>query len=683
MLSALDEYKEWLEPDGRGGFASGTIGGVRTRRYHALVLTATTPPTGRIVLLSGLDVRVTTQTGEYVLWNHRYTPDYSTKSSRVQIESFIHEPWPRWTFQLDDGTRIQQELFVRHGSGECVVAWRVLDGRRGIKIDARPLLSGRDYHSLHHENAGFNFEARPHEDRVRFEMYAGVPGVTIHHNGRYRHEPVWYRNFEYLAERERGLDCVEDLASPGAIGFELSEGEACVILEATPSAAAAGDRDAGLMATERLARLRLDEHARRQALGSAIARAADAYIVEGTSGTTIIAGYPWFTDWGRDTFIALRGLCLATGRLDDARSILIRWAGTISQGMLPNRFPDAGGSPGTGGDPEYNSVDASLWYVIAAKELLDRTREARHTISREDRLTLIDAIKKIVSGYAAGTRFGIRMDTDGLLAAGVPGVQLTWMDARVGERVITPRIGKPVEIQALWINALAAVAEHDASWQAAHDRALASFRQKLWNEQDQCLFDVVDVDHQPGRCDASMRPNQIFAVGGLPEVLLEPEQARRVVDAVEARLLTPLGLRSLAPGDPAYAARYVGGPEQRDAIYHQGTVWPWLIGPFVEAWVRVRAGDARAITDARCRFLRPLLEHLHDAGLGHVSEIADAESPHFPRGCPFQAWSLGELLRLDRVVISKQAGGQTSMSASSRITSLQRSLPVARPTVGV
>jgi glycogen debranching enzyme len=286
-------------------------------------------------------------------------------------------------------------------------------------------------------------------------------------------------------------------------------------------------------------------------------------------------------------------------------------------------------------------------------EFLERVAGDRTIMSEAQRATLHSAIRGIVDGYAAGTRFGIRMDDDGLLAAGVAGVQLTWMDAKVGDRVITPRIGKPVEIQALWVNALLAAGRLDASRLADAKRATASFVRRFWIAERGHLADVVDVDHVPGTRDETFRPNQIFAIGGLPVPLLAGEQARAVVNAVEARLMTPLGLRSLASDEPGYAPRYEGDSSARDSVYHQGTVWPWLAGPFVEAWLRVRRPTAAAKREARQRFVQPLIEHLAGSGLGHVSEIADAEAPFTPKGCPFQAWSLGELLRLDRTILAE------------------------------
>ncbi|HMJ05168.1 MAG TPA: amylo-alpha-1,6-glucosidase, partial [Chthoniobacterales bacterium] len=351
---------------------------------------------------------------------------------------------------------------------------------------------------------------------------------------------------------------------------------------------------------------------------------------------------PWFSDWGRDTFIALRGLCLATERLEDACNILVEWADLVSEGMLPNRFPDHGH------EPEFNSVDASLWYVIAVGDYLRAVERRPGLTSTIEKLRR--TVEAVLTGYHGGTRFGIRGEDDGLLRAGEPGSQLTWMDARVDGREVTPRIGKPVEIQALWLNALAIGTQFSGHWQPILEKGRQSFIERFWNAEGGFLYDVVDCDHQPGTFDRSFRPNQIFAVGGLPFVLLPEAKARQVVDAVEARLWTPLGLRSLAPGEPGYVGHYGGSVAQRDGCYHQGTVWPWLIGAFVEAWVRVRGHSPEAKAEAGQRFVLPLIEHLKHAGLGHISEIADAEPPHTPAGCPFQAWSLGELLRLDPIL---------------------------------
>jgi predicted glycogen debranching enzyme len=332
----------------------------------------------------------------------------------------------------------------------------------------------------------------------------------------------------------------------------------------------------------------------------------------------------------------MRGLVLATGDLAKASSILCAWADTVSEGMLPNRFPDSGGQP------EYNAVDASLWFIVAVQDFIVATKAKGEACPA----ALPRACEAILRGYTQGTRYRIGMDADGLLAAGTPGLQLTWMDAKTGDHVVTPRIGKPVEIQALWINALKIGGLHwSDTWAQMAQTAQTAFAARFLTSEGG-LFDVVDADHEPGKIDKSLRPNQIFAVGGLPFPLITGDAARRVVDIVEARLLTPLGLRTLSPDDPAYIGQYRGSPTQRDGAYHQGTAWPWLMGAFVDSWLAVRGRTDTAKAEARKRFLPPLMAHLDEAGLGHVSEVVDGDAPHNPGGCPFQAWSLGELIRI-------------------------------------
>jgi predicted glycogen debranching enzyme len=655
---SIDDRTEWLEADGRGGFASGTTAGVRTRRYHALLLTATTPPTGRVVLVNGFDAWAHTPAGSFALSTHRYAPDVLYPDGATHVTAFSNDPWPTWDYELPDGTRLTQEIFVQHGTGAVFVVWTMVRAKGEVAVRARPFLSGRDYHSMHHENGAFHFAADTLNAVVTFRPYDGVPAVSLFSNGEYRRAPDWYRQFLYTAERERGLDDTEDLASPGEFTWSLcGPGEQAVWMF---RADADGPRD-GSTADEVVTLVehaRAAERVRREAFPDVLDHAADAYLVTRGAGRTIVAGYPWFTDWGRDTFIAVRGLCHATGRLADARDILVEWSGAVSEGMLPNRFPDRGEAP------EFNAVDASLWYVVAVQELLQLAVDRAELLSSSQRRALESAVLNIVNGYSSGTRFGIRLDMDGLLAAGVPGVQLTWMDARVGDRVITPRIGKPVEIQALWLNALDVASRLEPTWRQVFERGRRAFLERFWNEELGRLADVVDVDHVAGTRDDSFRPNQILAVGGLPVALVDGARGRRVVDAVEQRLLTPFGLRSLAPGEPGYAPRYEGNSSARDAVYHQGTVWPWLIGPFVDAWVRVRGSTSEARREARTRFVEPLLTHVRTASFGHVSEIADAEAPFAPKGCPFQAWSLGELLRLDRIVLAEPTPAQTALQQS-------------------
>lgn len=639
-MNPVDSYAEWLEADGLGGFASGTVSGIRTRRYHALLLTATTPPAGRMVLANGFDAWVETSGGTFAISSQRYNPDVIHPDGASHIESFEYEPWPRWRYKIDDDIVIEQELFVAKGESAVFISWKLVSpNSENLKLKVRPFLSGHDFHSTHHENGSFRFEAGQNGERVMFRSYDGVPAVVAYSNGQYAHDPTWYRNFLYSEEQARGLDAVEDLAAPGVFEFSLSRKPAVLML------AAEGHAITDIESIEaRHAQVRTIEQARRQYFSSPLERAAGAYLVKRSKGKTLIAGYPWFGDWGRDTFVALRGLCIATGHLEEARDILLQWASTVSEGMLPNRFPDQGEQP------EFNSVDASLWYILAVNDYLLAAKK-QPTLADDCHTELRAAVEAILAGYNEGTRFGIRADRDGLLSAGEHGQQLTWMDARVDGWEITPRIGKPVEIQALWLNALAVGAKFSGRWEAIFEKGRAAFESKFWNDHAGYLADVIDCDHQPGSIDLTFRPNQIFAVGGLPLTLLSKTKARRVVDAVEMLLLTPVGLRSLASGEPGYAPRYQGDSRARDSVYHQGTVWPWLIGPFVEAWARVHGADAVARKKARTRFLPPLYEHLNHAGLGHISEICDAEPPHTLRGSPFQAWSLGELLRLERGVL--------------------------------
>ncbi len=644
MTLRFDPSAEWLEADGLGGFASGTVNGIRTRRYHALLLVATTPPTGRLVLVNGLDATVETTAGVFALTSQRYPGDVVSPDGASHLSDFEPLPWPRWRWRLPDGTEIEHELFVPHRAAVTVLAWRRTAGSGPARLVLRPFLSGRDYHSMHHENPAFRFAAEEREGRVTWRPYDGVPGVVATSNGRYEAAPDWYRRFLYTEERVRGLDCEEDLATPGRFHFDLAAGEAVLLLAAEGSEQAVLAPSAP--AESSLDLLRSSESRRRRRFVTPLHQSASAYLVRRGRGHTLIAGYPWFTDWGRDTFIALRGLCLATGQLEIAREILAEWAGSVSQGMLPNRFPDHGEAP------EFNSVDASLWFVIAVHEYLALAEKQPGSLPLRDQRPLLDACEAILEGYAAGTRFGIRCDGDGLLQAGQRGVQLTWMDAKVGDYVVTPRIGKPVEVQALWLNALRFAGAVEPLFKERFERGLAAFRQRFWSDETGCLHDVVDVDHVPGALDSSVRPNQILAVGGLPMALLEGVRARRVVDVVERELLVPLALRSLSPAASGYAGHYEGDPLRRDGAYHQGTAWPWLLGPFVQAWVRVRGDTPTVRHDARLRFLEPVERHLCEAGLGHVSEILDGDAPFTPRGCPFQAWSLGEVLRLELQVLA-------------------------------
>ena len=620
----MDLEAEWLEADGQGGFASGTVGLLRTRRYHALLLASATPPTGRFVLVNGIEAWIVTQAGRTALTAEAYVDGTVFPDGRVSLRDFQIAPFPSWSFVTADGTAITFTLFCARDDAETILRWTA---DRPIDLFVRPLFSGRDYHALHQRNDAFTFTSEATTAGRIWRPYQGVPPISARGDFVWTEDPLWYYGFSYARERERGLDDGEDLASPGLFSW-------MAVRQATLAFRAERPGGRPFNASEDAERARRERPARDVA--------TDAYLAARADGHTLLAGFPWFTDWGRDTFIAIRGLLIARGRLREASTILLAWSDHVSEGMLPNRFPDAEGQP------EYNAVDASLWFAVAVHELLaadgaDATSTAR----------LRAAVVAVLEGYASGTRYGIRLDEqDGLLYAGEQGVQLTWMDAKIGDRVVTPRTGKPVEVQALWINALEVAASWSggACWRALADRARGSFLAAFPDPATGGLIDVLDSPEVPGGRDRRVRPNQVLAAGGLPFDVITPDLRAGIVALAERELLTPLGLRTLSPSDPEYQPHYAGGPAERDGTYHQGTAWPWLLGPFVAAWLAVHGERPGARAEARARFLAPLLDRLGTDGLGHVSEVADGEPPHRAGGCPFQAWSLGELIRVEQML---------------------------------
>jgi predicted glycogen debranching enzyme len=521
-----------------------------------------------------------------------------------------------------------------HGANATVCRWRVPRAAgRNIRLELRPLLSFVDYHHLQHEDARFDTTFQTGKGYVSIKPYSEWPATHFaHSDADVEPSGYWYRNFEYPAERERGFDFTEDLFQPFVLDLDLSNSadvivstEMLDIREAAKFERAEIRRRKGLISTA----------GDSDGFSAQLVLAADQFIAARGVGHTVIAGYPWFSDWGRDTMISLAGLTLATKRPKIAKGILLEYAKHISEGMIPNRFPDAGD------EAEYNTVDATLWYFDAVRAYVEATRD--HTFVRKQ---LYTKLSEIINRHLRGTRYNIHVDTDGLLYAGEPGMQLTWMDAKIGDLVVTPRTGKAVEIQALWYNALRIMSElaerfgHDADankFDSVADLAKLSFNALFWNEAGSCLFDVVDGENR----DASIRPNQIFAAS-LTYSMLDESRARAVIDKVEAELLTPVGLRTLARSDPQYVPYYTGTPLERDSAYHQGTVWAWLIGPFIDAYRRVYPEGKEKVRDIIDGFNK----HLAEAGIGQISEIFDAESPHSPRGCPAQAWSVAELLRV-------------------------------------
>lgn len=632
--------REWLVTNGLGGFAAGTVGLANTRRYHGLLVASFKPPVDRLVLVSKVDIAVRYRGENFSLTSNEFVDGTISGRGFERLVSFeIDGQIPVWTFAVADAL-IELRIYAAYGENTSYLRLRVIAATGPVSFELTPLCAYRDYHSHINGSWPLGIEAQPRGVTIR-----AFDGAHPYHlrtdRGSFEPQPDWYWNFLHRVERDRGLDAQENLFRPGIFRAGLAAGES-LHLTATAETGERMDGDSALLReTRRAQRLERAAEPGAPAWVKRLHLAADQFIVSRAdamgqlNGKTVIAGYPWFADWGRDTMIALPGLTLATGRHAEAAAILRTFGQNVSQGMLPNRFPDGGETP------EYNTVDATLWYFHALDCYFDATRDVALLAE------LLPVMADILDWHARGTRYGIAVDpTDGLLRAGVPGVQLTWMDAKIGDWVVTPRIGKPVEINALWHFAHVAMSRwyellEDGvaalDFAARADRIRDSFRARFWNSHDKGLFDVIDGPEQ--RADASVRPNQIFAVS-LGAGLLYDAQARSVVEVCARELLTPVGLRSLAREDSQYVAQFRGGPLQRDAAYHQGTVWSWLLGPFALAHYAVHGDAAHALA-----LLAGIAPHLDEACIGQVSEVFDADAPHAPGGCFAQAWGVSETLR--------------------------------------
>jgi predicted glycogen debranching enzyme len=659
---------EWLETNGLGGFAASTLVGLNTRRYHGLLVAATQPPVGRMMLLSKLEETLVLLDGagtahRFELSANQY-PGIVHPQGQRYLKQFRLDPFPIFTYGVE-GVAIEKAVFMVQGENTVCVQYNVRNKpgfsnafggeKPGLfrmgSLQIRPLMAFRDFHATTHENDALNAHVEVQTGVVTVRPYASLPSLHLAHNANaVDANGFWYRNFEYAVERERGLDFQEDLFSPFAFQFDLAQQQTLNIVASIERAAA----DVLRIDEVRTAEVERRRDIRRNApsqdeLVTELCAAADQFIVQrGTSphNKTVIAGYPWFADWGRDTMIALPGLTLVTGKFDLAKDILRTFAQHLSQGMLPNRFPDSGEQP------EYNTVDATLWMFEATRALAQYTsNSADDADDAFVRSHLYEPLMDVIEWHKRGTRYNIHVDSDGLVFAGQPGVQLTWMDAKVGDWVVTPRIGKPVEIQALWFNALRIMSafalkfgdtpRHEMLLKLADD-VQRSFNQQFWNEDANCLYDGVGGVNGEMR-DAAIRPNQIFAVS-LPYTMLPADKALQVVNTVQQVLLTPFGLRSLSSNDPQYRGHYGGDVVSRDGAYHQGTVWAWLMGPFITAYVKVH-GNSPDSRDQVKRLLNNFVPHLRNAGLGQISEVFDGDVPHKPGGCFAQAWSVAELLR--------------------------------------
>ena len=674
---------EWLETNGLGGWSGSTIIGCHTRRYHGLLVAAIVPPTERMVLLSKLDEAIITADERIELGTNLYPDNIVQPSGYNYLASFTKEIFPSWRYEAK-GIILEKTIGMIHGENTVIIRYDVVKAPAHFTLELLPLVAARGYHSLSQAGPQMHWDAEFVDDLFhtypdgKTNLYIQVPGAS------YKHTPRWFNHFQYSVEQYRGLDYSEDLFNHGIFSKELQHGDTFSIIVSTenPTGRSANE----LLQKERDRRKSLLNDQPDDEMIQQLVLAADQFIVKRTApsgspeggesttqpsltecydnksnppqseasvlvvptsrdraGASIIAGYHWFTDWGRDTMISLPGLCLSTGRYEDARKILLAFAKHTSRGMLPNRFQD------NGEEPEYNNVDGTLWYFVAAYKYLQATND-NYFILRE----ILPVLKDIIDWHFKGTRYNIKVGTDGLLYAGEEGQQLTWMDARIGSWVVTPRMGKAVEIQALWYNALKIFAsllqlnqqEHDAFVvNLSAEKAKDSFNRQFWNAEKNYLYDVIDENGKP---DATLRPNQLFAIS-LPFALIEGEKAKSVLQAVEEKLYTPVGLRSLPADDAHYIPQYGGDQWHRDSAYHEGTVWSWLLGPYADALMSEPGfvgldglmGKSKAL-----KIIERFKYHLSEACIGSVSEIFDAEAPHHPRGCVAQAWGVAEVLRV-------------------------------------
>lgn len=624
---------EWLETNGLGGYSSASVAGSNTRRYHGLLVAATQPPVGRMVVLSKLEETIVVKEDRFELSSNQYPGTVYPKGFQY-LETFSRDLFPEFTYEAG-GVQLKKTIAAIHGENTVVIIYEVLQAKTKFKLELMPLASCKDYHSQAKANDSIyknylfddgvfqtlNYEACP-------EIFVSVPGSS------FVEAKGWYYNYEHAVEQERGLEYKEDLYTHGHFEVTLKQGDKLGVIVSVEDPR--GRNAVHLLETET---------ARREALSKPFAwheglrrlsLAADQFIVKRGDLNTIIAGYHWFADWGRDTMISLPGLCLATGRYSDLKNILQAFADNVSEGMLPNRFPDRGEKP------EYNTIDATLWFFVAIYKYYLASKDKSFVTS------ILPTLTDIVEWHYRGTRYNIRVDpSDELLAGGQDGVQLTWMDAKVDGWVVTPRRGKPVEINALWYNALCILSyfneecgntEVAKECRSKADKVYKSFNEVFWNDMRNCLYDYVDGHENNG----DLRPNQLYSVS-LPFPLLTKQRATKMLRVVTDQLLTPRGLRSLERPHPDYKYFYGGNLFSRDGAYHQGTVWSFLIGPYIDAVLFVKGDKGKK---EAARIVEEFLKHLDERCVGSISEIFDAEEPHTPRGCAAQAWGVAEALRV-------------------------------------
>jgi predicted glycogen debranching enzyme len=645
----LAESREWLVTNGLGGFASGTAAGTSTRRYHGLLMASLQPPTDRTLLVAGVDETVRYGGTSFPLATNRWLSGDVSPKGYLNIEGFhLEGTKPVWRYALADAL-LEKRVWMKQGENTTFVEYALARGNSPVEIEGKILVSYRDYHATTHGD-GWQMKIEPVEKGIRVVAFDGATPFFLKSESAAlepRHE--WYRDFFLPVERERGLDDHEDRLVAAVFRARLAAGEKLTLVFSTePQALLDGEQARALQSNHDLRLFQAWQKRHSETVATSaddepgwlwqLVLAADQFIAkralpDDPEGLSVIAGYPWFSDWGRDTMIAIPGLALPLGRPEIARKILESFARYVDRGMLPNNFPDRSGVP------QYNTIDAALWCFEAARQYFEATQDL-DLVNK-----LFPVLSSIVDAHVTGTRYNIKVDpADALLYGGSPEVQLTWMDAKIGDWVVTPRIGKPVEINALWINALKTIGEFARrlarpreGYLKLKEKAEKNF-QKFWNPARNCCFDVIDA--LGVGADAALRPNQVFAVS-LPVSPLTQEQQKSVVDTLGRELLTSFGLRSLGPSELGYVGRYAGLPRERDAAYHQGTVWAWLLGPYALAHYKVYGDRAAAQS-----FLEPLGRSIYSAGLGSISEIFGGEAPFPAAGCFAQAWSVAEVFRV-------------------------------------
>ncbi|HEY2349807.1 MAG TPA: amylo-alpha-1,6-glucosidase [Puia sp.] len=646
---------EWLETNGLGGWSGSSVCGCNTRRYHGLLMAAIRPPAERMLLVSKLDESIHIDGRSYDLSTNDYGDTLSPKGFQY-LTSFKKDLFPEWIYEAG-GIRLRKTITMVYGENTTLIRYEVLKAEKLFKLQLLPLIAARGYHQLQHASNNIFWDITFKNGLFHNQPYSGAPDIFISVPGA-TYQPVnkWYYHFNYLLEKYRGLDYEEDLFNHGIFNVQLKDGDRLQIIISTDDPT--GKNPDTLFETERKRKLSLLKGVTGD-LTQQLTLAADQFVVvreipaEKTSGgppvalKTVIAGYHWFTDWGRDTMISLPGLCLETGRFEDARKIIEVFAKSVSEGMLPNRFRD------NGEPPEYNNADGTLWYFNAVYSYLLKTNDNKFILKE-----ILPVLKNIIEWHFKGTRFHIHVDNDGLLFAGETGQPLTWMDARIGNWVATPRMGKPVEIQALWYNALkifATLLTLNGETGAAKDifgkaeQTKDSFEKKFWFADGKYLIDVIDPEGKP---DFSIRPNQVFALS-LPFHLTDGEKEKSVMNILRSKLYTAVGLRSLSPDDSNYKGHYGGNAFSRDSVYHEGTVWSWLLGPYIDAGMTC---EGESFRPEAVEIVRRFLYHLSEGCIGTVSEIFDGDAPHHPRGCVAQAWGVAEILRVIKTYSLSDAG---------------------------